>query len=236
MTSRQPSAVSRQLNEPAALPSTDSAEALLNELLRVFFEKNPDWLIIGGVDGGGGLCDEASGLFSRFCATQEVDAVPRWMSLSGPRFEGCNGQPAIKKPHPAYPVFERRHFGEDHCVAVVEGRWAVDLTARQYGDELPFPFLWELASSDQVVPSPLRPGDRVRATCIINGAALRGDEGVVLKIFPGRQAGLVDFEARRFWASAEATVIFGEEVEEVRGSRFAVRGGSADELSPPKGA
>lgn len=177
------------------------------------------------------LCDEASAAFCQFCFDREVDAVARWGTLSREERKGLvEFLPWIVKMDQRYPLRDSLSRTDEHCVAVVDDRWVVDLTARQYGDDMPFPFLWELDPSDRLDPldrrnDDPRVGDRVRARCFINMAAARGDEGVVLKVLPGRRMGFVDFSPRNLPMSPKATVLFSDgEVEVVE--RAPAAGGS----------
>lgn len=187
------------------------------DLVRLFLEQNPDWVHSCGES----LCDVASDAFCDFLSAKEVDSVSRWMDVSSLMFkrqkasDGPGYARWIKNVDPTYPMTIQPGWGE-HCVAVVCDRWVVDLTARQYGDELPFPFLWELHPDDRLErEGDPREGDRVRSRTYINGAAVPGDEGVVLKAFPGRGIGLVDFRPQSLPSSARATVIFMDREVEV---------------------
>lgn len=191
------------------------------DLVLQFLRENPQWV----TDCAEPVCDYASLAFCQFCLLHDVDAVPRWGDLSavgGPisRSIPRGFHPWLSKLDPSYPVRESRYG--DHCVAVVCDRWVVDLTARQYGDELPFPFLWTLHEADRLgSPDDPAVGDRVRARSYINGSAVPGDVGVVLKVFPGRRIGIVDFRPQNLMNSAASTVLFSDgEVEVVeRASR-----------------
>lgn len=103
-----------------------------------------DWRAIGGEcpSGGQGLCDDASEDFAAFCLALGVEAKVRWMVLDPDTSTvSINGAPLLQ-PHPRYPQIHER-YNCDHCVAVVRDH-VVDLTARQYDEELPFPFIWRL--------------------------------------------------------------------------------------------
>ena len=101
---------------------------------RFLREAEDDWRAIANDPGsyGAGLCAEASRDLVTAIGGQVV-----WLARVG------DGAETITADH-RYPVEalatkRRRH----HAVALV-GRWVVDLTARQFDPDLPFPFYWTL--------------------------------------------------------------------------------------------
>ena len=95
-----------------------------------------DWRVIGGEcpGGGVGLCDHASKDFASWCMARDIEARIVWMEL-------VHLFPNELEPHPAYPDHAVGEPGSEHCVVLVMDH-VVDLTARQYDGELPFPFIW----------------------------------------------------------------------------------------------
>lgn len=101
----------------------------------LFLETHPDWRTIVADTGGHALCDHASEQLHRFLEEQGVESRIVWMEL-------VHLFPNELEPHEAYPDHAVGEPGSEHCVVVVSG-YVVDLTARQYDERLPFPFVWE---------------------------------------------------------------------------------------------
>jgi len=123
----------------------------LHELTQRFLQKRSKWVDLNEDTGGAGLCEYAShevvGFMAEFGLEGEVLELWRreWFSpVSEPwsgQIEACEGYP-----------------GSPHFVAVFphpDGRRvAVDITARQFGEDLPFPWIWASPSTPRNVPPP----------------------------------------------------------------------------------
>ena len=102
-----------------------------------FLKANPKWVDINHDTGGLALCDHASEELVEFLRGRDIVARTQWMDL----VEMFDNE---LTPHPDYPMGHALgEPGSEHCVVVVAG-YVVDLTARQYSEELPFPFVWEI--------------------------------------------------------------------------------------------
>jgi hypothetical protein len=119
----------------------------IHELVELFLSECDgrdigDWRVIGGECSGGGfgLCDHASAEFVDWLWTQGIEAYRAWMTLEDFGFLSA-GFDIL--PHPDYPKLAIGDPTAQHCVVVVEPDGVVvDLTPRQYDENLPFPFIW----------------------------------------------------------------------------------------------
>jgi len=102
----------------------------LQDLVSAFLAARPRWKDIGE-DGGAGLCEFASHEFVGFAAAHGFDGEVECIRFHVPQ-------------HPAYP----EDAWDGHWVARF-GEDVVDLTAKQFGDELPFPFIWTIPKRRQ---------------------------------------------------------------------------------------
>jgi hypothetical protein len=108
----------------------------LDDHVAAFLEANPKWVDINHDTGGMALCDHASEELEDFLRNRGVRARVQWMTL-------VELFPNELQPHEAYPMNHQvGEPGSEHCVVLIAG-YVVDLTARQYSEELPFPFVWE---------------------------------------------------------------------------------------------
>lgn len=111
-------------------PSADHLLRMARRFCRVAHRYDPDLHDLDGLvrdTGGLGLCRDVSLAFLRFAR------------------RGCLEHLHVAG-HPAYPAAECYRFPDgtlrdDHWVARF-GRLRVDLTARQFGPHLPYPYLW----------------------------------------------------------------------------------------------
>jgi len=81
-----------------------------------------------------GLCDSATDELVAFLHDHQTEARALW--LTDRTYE-------LAKPERHYPPGVGAGRNE-HCVALIEERLVVDLTARQYDDSMPFPMYWEM--------------------------------------------------------------------------------------------
>lgn len=125
-----------------------------SDLAQAFLEENPKWIDIMHDTGGAGLCDHAAKEFTAFCTRAGHAAESLWMSLDAPGVHShpFSGQTRQLQPHPSYPTFQSGERGQDHCITLV-GDVGVDLTARQYGDEFEFPFIWKIPGKGSPTPA-----------------------------------------------------------------------------------
>ncbi len=92
-----------------------------------------DWEAMANDEGcfGAGLCAEASADLAHWC--NNVDKRRRALPAGG----------NVGREHLSH--YPWQHFEEPHWVCLIvlgNQTWAVDLTARQFGAELPFPWFW----------------------------------------------------------------------------------------------
>lgn len=117
------------------------------DLADAFLRANPKWFDIVHDTGGAGLCDEASAEFMGFCSSLGIVAEALWMSLAEGDAPFC-GQSRQLDPHVRYPDHSPAlpwTAGQDHCVVWLPDHGVVvDLTARQYGEDFDFPFVWRV--------------------------------------------------------------------------------------------
>lgn len=109
----------------------------LREALERFLLANPEWAQIATDDAanfGAGLCADASRDLVNACG-----GCVAWLADDSAQ-EMAGYHLALVCPHPGYP----EHATDGHAVALF-GRWVVDLTARQFGAHLPFPWIWRQA-------------------------------------------------------------------------------------------
>jgi hypothetical protein len=97
----------------------------LEQVVEKFLATRPRWRDIGE-DGGQGLCEYASHEFVGFAAAHGFDGEVECIRFDIPR-------------HWSYP----EEALDGHWVARF-GNKVVDLTAKQFGDSLPFPFIWTI--------------------------------------------------------------------------------------------
>lgn len=105
-------------------------------LLALFFERDDKWVEISEQcsSRGQGLCDLASEELVVFLHEQGVGASILWLDAHNYH---------LLKTAERYPD-GAGGFDNEHCVALVEDHLIVDLTARQFDETLPFPYLWEV--------------------------------------------------------------------------------------------
>ena len=82
---------------------------------------------------GAGLCGEASKDLAAYLGWRGTLASPLWLQVGA----------GIAAHYPTQDSWE----AAGHCVCVAStgrrgGVWVVDLTARQFGEHLPFPWIW----------------------------------------------------------------------------------------------
>jgi hypothetical protein len=112
-------------------------------LVDEFLAEQPDWAGVGvdPMSYGHGLCEDASIDLLLFLRKRGViEARTVWMTLED---KEKYGWPLELVPHDAYPRLPIGDTAAYHCVVLVEGV-VVDLTPRQYDENLPFPFIWEV--------------------------------------------------------------------------------------------
>jgi hypothetical protein len=135
-----------------AAASLDAFFLRLHELTQRFLEKRPRWVDLNNDTGGAGLCEYASheivGFMAEFDLDGEVKEIwhrqwygPESVPWCG-QIEACNGYP-----------------GDPHFVAAFphpdDGRLVVvDITARQFGEHLPFPWIWDTRKAAPSMPGP----------------------------------------------------------------------------------
>ncbi len=89
--------------------------------------------------GGLGLCKDAT--VDLLAALDLGPWYSIWIDINSVTVVASSDKSLLSAEVPSdYPKVEG--CGE-HCIAVVDG-WAVDITARQFDDELPFPFFWRV--------------------------------------------------------------------------------------------
>ena len=95
----------------------------IDEVVGLFLAARPHWRDVGE-DGCAGLCEYVSHELVGFAAAHGFDGEVECIRFHVPQ-------------HPAYP----EDAWDAHWVARF-GNEVVDLTAKQFGEELPFPFIW----------------------------------------------------------------------------------------------
>lgn len=95
----------------------------LEDVVELFLAARPHWKDIGE-DGCPGLCEYVSHEFVGFAAAHGLQGEVECLGFDVPQ-------------HPSYP----EEALDGHWVARFENE-VVDLTAKQFGDEFPFPFFW----------------------------------------------------------------------------------------------
>ena len=100
---------------------------------RFLRDAEDDWRAIANDPGsyGAGLCWHASKDL-----TTAIGGHVRWLARFG---DLAAGTVTADRRYPGEALATKRH--NHHAVALV-GRWVVDLTARQFDPDLPFPFYW----------------------------------------------------------------------------------------------
>ena len=112
---------------------TEPTESLVREMTMRFLECRPRWLDIGE-NGDPGLCEYASHELVGFAASYGLDGEVVCVISSA---QLVWHDDAHVKADPRYPS----EVHEGHWV-VRFGPYVVDLTARQFDDDLPFAFYW----------------------------------------------------------------------------------------------
>lgn len=115
---------------------TIQPQAHIEALLELFFEADDKWVEISEhcSSRGQGLCDAASEDLVAFLHNQGVQASILWLDTRNYH---------ALKPYEHYGLSVGDH-NHNHCVALVEQRLVVDLTARQFDANLAFPMFWEV--------------------------------------------------------------------------------------------
>ena len=131
----------------------------LEEAARLYSEMS--WMAdVNNDTGGAGLCADVSAHFFdylKLCGLADNGTAGlRWMNLMDPQQR--YGEIMPDKRYPDYSLADMGWPLEDahHCVLLV-GDTVYDFTARQFDDELPYPFIWKIGGAhaeaeDQAVP------------------------------------------------------------------------------------
>lgn len=133
-------AADRILELEARLNATKREELALHQILvftHEFLKENPKWVDIANDTGGLGLCADASSEMHQFFEAKNVSSRTTWMNLA-------DKSKCRISPHRLYPDLNLDEPGSEHCVVLVDEKHIVDLTAQQYGEHMPFPFIWTL--------------------------------------------------------------------------------------------
>lgn len=114
------------------------------DIARLADEMRP-FILEGALDdvvegmGGAGLCEDVSHEIVGWLEMKGVRAEPVWFCLHARVRKHGESTAAFRHLPDEYPLAGA--LDQDHCVVIIEDTWLLDMTARQFCEDMPYPLI-----------------------------------------------------------------------------------------------